>query len=107
MVGDKLAVIERDKLNGPAARIKRVYTVDLPKSAAPSGQLPVLPKTLAYDVLPDLRATNGWTQEKLEGLTVGGDGQVYAVTDNDGLDNATGETVFLRLGSSKKIFGRG
>lgn len=107
VVGDKLAVIERDKLNGPAARIKRVYTVDLPKSAAPSGQLPVLPKTLAYDVLPDLRATNGWTQEKLEGLTVGGDGQVYAVTDNDGLDNATGETVFLRLGSSKKIFGRG
>ncbi|MGW6744941.1 esterase-like activity of phytase family protein [Streptomyces sp. NPDC055025] len=106
VVGDKLAVIERDKLNGPAAKIKRVYTVDLPKSAAPSGPLRVLPKTLAHDVLPDLRATNGWTQEKLEGLTVAGDGGVYAVTDNDGLDNATGETVLLRLGSSKKIFGR-
>jgi hypothetical protein len=26
------------------------------------------------------------------------DGQVYAVTDNDGLDGATGETLFLRLG---------
>ncbi|MFJ9027390.1 esterase-like activity of phytase family protein [Streptomyces sp. NPDC102274] len=106
VVGDKLAVIERDKLNGPSAKIKRVYTVDLPKSAAPSGSLPVLPKKLAHDVLPDLRATNGWTQEKLEGLTVAGDGEVYAVTDNDGLDNATGETVFLRLGSSEKIFGR-
>ncbi|MEU0283118.1 esterase-like activity of phytase family protein [Streptomyces sp. NPDC006195] len=106
VVGDKLAVIERDKLNGPSAKIKRVYTVDLPKSAAPSGALPVLPKKLAHDVLPDLRATNGWTQEKLEGLTVGGDGEVYAVTDNDALDNSTGETVFLRLGSSKKIFGR-
>ncbi|MFI2433116.1 esterase-like activity of phytase family protein [Streptomyces sp. NPDC018693] len=106
VAGDKLAVIERDKLNGPAAKIKRIYTVDMPKSAAPSGSLPVLPKTLAYDVLPDLRATNGWTQEKLEGLTVAGNGHVYAVTDNDALDDATGETVFLDLGPNKKIFGR-
>lgn len=106
VVGDKLAVIERDKLNGPSAKIKRIYTVDLPKSAAPSGPLRVLPKKLAHDVLPDLRATNGWTQEKLEGLTVAGDGDVYAVTDNDGLDNATGETALLNLGPSRKIFGR-
>ncbi|MFI2303351.1 esterase-like activity of phytase family protein [Actinacidiphila glaucinigra] len=105
-VGDKLALIERDKLNGPAARIKRVYTVDMPKSAAPSGPLQVLPKTLAHDVLPDLRATKGWTQEKLEGLTVGGDGHVYAVTDNDGLADATGETVFMDLGSARKVFGK-
>ncbi|MFD3735867.1 esterase-like activity of phytase family protein [Streptomyces sp. NPDC058632] len=106
VVGDRLAVIERDKLNGPAAKVKRVYTVDLPASAAPSGELPVLRKKLAHDVLPDLRATDGWTQEKLEGLTVGGDGRVYAVTDNDALDDASGETVFLRLGSSRNIFGR-
>jgi hypothetical protein len=26
---------------------------------------------------------------------------MYAVTDNDGLDDATGETVFLRLGKQK------
>ncbi|MFE4057952.1 esterase-like activity of phytase family protein [Streptomyces sp. NPDC059096] len=103
VVGDRLAVIERDKLNGPSARIKRVYTVALPMSAAPSDRLPVLPKKLAHDVLPDLRATNGWTQEKLEGLAVAGDGQVYAVTDNDGVDNSTGETAFLRLGSSRKL----
>ncbi|AWW38506.1 esterase-like activity of phytase family protein [Streptomyces cadmiisoli] len=106
VVGDRLAVIERDKLNGPAARVKRIYTVELPKSASAPGSLPVLAKKLAHDVLPDLRATNGWTQEKLEGLAVAGDGEVYAVTDNDGLDNATGETVFLNLGSGKKVFGR-
>ncbi|WP_329384375.1 esterase-like activity of phytase family protein [Streptomyces sp. NBC_01716] len=105
-VGDKLAVIERDKLNGPSAKIKRIYTVDLPSSAAPSGPLRVLPKKLAHDVLPDLRAGNGWTQEKLEGLTVAGNGEVYAVTDNDGLDDATGETTFLHLGSDREIFGR-
>ncbi|MBC7267379.1 MAG: esterase-like activity of phytase family protein [Streptomyces sp.] len=106
VVGDRLAVVERDKLNGPAARVKRVYTVALPTSAAAPGTLPVLPKRLAYDVLPDLRATDGWTQEKLEGLAVAGNGEVYAVTDNDALDDATGETVFLDLGSSRKVFGR-
>ena len=65
-----------------------------------------MPKRLALDVLPALRADNGWTQEKLEGLTVAGNGQVYAITDNDGVQDATGETVLLRLGPSAKVFGR-
>ena len=55
-------------------------------------------------VLPALQAVHGWTQEKLEGLTIGSDGQVYAVTDNDGLKDATGETVFLRLAAAGDIF---
>jgi hypothetical protein len=101
---DTLAVIERDKLNGPAARIKRVYTVDVPATGGTT--TPVrLTKKLAVDVLPALRATKGWTQEKLEGLTIGADGNVYAVTDNDGLKDATGETVFLKLGTATSIFG--
>jgi hypothetical protein len=100
-----LAVIERDKLNGPRAAIKRVYTVELPSTDPAVGTLPVLEKTLRYDVLPDLQATHGWTQEKLEGLTIGADGNVYAVTDNDGLNDATGETVFLDLGTAASIFG--
>ncbi|MFJ3402706.1 esterase-like activity of phytase family protein [Promicromonospora sp. NPDC090134] len=101
---DTLAVIERDKLNGPAAKLKAVYTVDLPKRDPRPGTVPVLRKMLAIDVLPALRATNGWTQEKLEGLTIGGDGRVYVITDNDGVQDATGETVFLDLGSARKIF---
>ncbi|UOQ87877.1 esterase-like activity of phytase family protein [Agromyces endophyticus] len=107
--GDTLAVIERDKLNGPAAAIKRVTTVEVGgvqgvSGVGAPGALPVLEKTLAVDVLPALRAGNGWTQEKLEGLTIGADGQVYAVTDNDGLKDATGETVFLRLGAATDVF---
>jgi DNA-binding beta-propeller fold protein YncE len=103
---DTLAVIERDKLNGPAAAIKRVYAVDVPQVAvgAASTTPVAVTKTLAHDVLPDLRATNGWTQEKLEGLTIGGDGTVWAVTDNDGLSDATGETVLLRLGAAAAVF---
>jgi len=103
---DTLAVIERDKLDGPAAAVKRVYAVDVPDTAVGAASAVPVPvtKALARDVLPDLRATHGWTQEKLEGLTVGGDGTVWAVTDNDGLDDATGETVLLRLGAASDVF---
>ncbi|MGV0383761.1 esterase-like activity of phytase family protein [Corynebacterium sp. 22_2729] len=111
-----LLVIERDKLNGPDAKVKRVMKVTLPEGGESLGQdagqgagagkaqganggtLPMVKKELAVDVLPRLRATNGWTQEKLEGFTIAADGQMYAVTDNDALEDATGETVFLRLG---------
>ncbi|WP_082554132.1 esterase-like activity of phytase family protein [Aeromicrobium sp. Root495] len=105
---DTFAVVERDKLNGPAARVKRVYTVDVPTGqdglGGLDGTLPVLDKKLAIDVLPALRATKGWTQEKLEGFTVAADGELYGVTDNDGLADATGETVFLRLGQATDAF---
>ena len=105
---DTLAVIERDKLNGPRAAIKRVYTVEVGGVAGvtgiAAGELPVLDKSLAIDVLPALQSANGWTQEKLEGFTIAADGEVFAVTDNDGLKDATGETVFLRLGSAADRF---
>jgi LPXTG-motif cell wall-anchored protein len=103
-----LAVIERDKLNGPNAAIKRIYTVEVPDAQAiadADGAVIPVEKNLAIDVLPELQAVNGWTQEKLEGFTIAADGQLYAVTDNDGLDDATGETVFLRLGSADDAFG--
>lgn len=107
---DTLAVIERDKLNGPDAAVKRVYTVEVPSGdeiAAADGALMPVEKTLAVDVLPVMQSFNGWTQEKLEGLTIGADGQVYAVTDNDGLDEATGETQFMHLGAADELFAPG
>ena len=66
--------------------------------------LPTVTKTLAVDLLPALQADNGWAQDKVEGLTIAGNGQVYAVTDNDGVEDATGETVFMRLGAAKNVF---
>jgi hypothetical protein len=101
------AVIERDKGWGhttpPNAELKAIYGVDLDGAEFrtyddPKG-LATVDKNLLRDVLPAMAAAGIWTAEKLEGLTVAADGQVYAVTDNDGLDDATGATQFLRLGN--------
>ncbi|MGE2732497.1 esterase-like activity of phytase family protein [Mycolicibacterium vaccae] len=97
-----LLVLERDKLSGPDARVKAVYRVALPTEA---GAMQVLPKALARNLLPDLQATRGYTQEKVEGLAVAGNGRLYVVTDNDGLDDANGETVFLDLGPAGTALG--
>ncbi|SJN23302.1 esterase-like activity of phytase family protein [Luteococcus japonicus] len=43
------------------------------------------------------QATKGWTQEKLEGMTVDAHGDLYVVTDNDGVNDANGKTVLLNL----------
>jgi hypothetical protein len=59
---------------------------------------PVVTKQPLADVLDDLRAPGGQVLDKLEGLALTPDGDWYAVTDNDGVDEATGETQLLRLG---------
>lgn len=92
---DTFAVIERDNQRGTLAAIKKVYTFDVPKRWTGT---PAVPKKLVKDLLPVLKRDNGWVQDKVEGLAVAGNGRTYAVTDNDGLDDATGETVFLDLG---------
>ena len=100
------AVIERDKgwgpTTGPIAKLKAIYGVDLANAAFRSYDDPAglftVDKALLRDVLPDLEAASIWTAEKLEGLAVSADGRIFVVTDNDGVDEATGETLFLNLG---------
>ena len=96
-------MVNKEFGNPDSPKVKKVYTFDVPKSFG-SAPLPVAKKRLAVNLLPPLQAGNGWVQDKVEGLTIGGDGQVYAVTDNDGVEDATGETVFLRLGAARKVF---
>jgi hypothetical protein len=83
--------------------VKRIYVVDLDEATGTG--LPLLTKTLVRDLVPDLRASNGWVQEKVEGLTVGGDGRVYLVTDKNGVEDAASETVFAALGSARRLLG--
>lgn len=102
----RLAIVERDNQLGQEARIKRVYAVD-PGSvtfAAHGGELPLLTKFLLRDVIGDLDAASISVPDKLEGLAVGADGTVYLATDNDGVDENYGETLFLGLGSWEVAF---
>ncbi|MEV0673622.1 esterase-like activity of phytase family protein [Mycobacterium sp. NPDC050441] len=97
----ELLILERDKLNGPDTVLKALHRVAIPDapgvtSAADTPK--VLPKTLARNLVPDLQATNGYVQEKVEGFAIAGNQNLYVVTDNDGLDDANRETVFLDLG---------
>ncbi|MFC4126080.1 esterase-like activity of phytase family protein [Nocardia rhizosphaerae] len=96
--GDSLLIVERDKLSGPAATVKAVYRVRIPGEAGVRGTAAptVLDKQLALDLIPELAAGNGWVQEKVEGMAIAG-GKLYVVTDNDGVEDNTGETVLLRL----------
>ena len=98
---DRLLLLERDNVGGPDAGVKRLYAVSI-RGVEPQpqgGVFPLLTKELVSDLLPALRATRGWTQEKVEGVGLAADGRIYVVTDNDGVDDSTGETLFLRLGA--------
>lgn len=100
-LGDgRFALVERDSLNGPDAALKSVVTVTLPGEGAATGEeLPLAEsQSEAYDLLPLLESTNGWTQEKVESLAVTEQGEVVIVTDNDALEDASGETLFARAG---------
>ena len=39
--------------------------------------------------------------DKIESFAIAADGQAYLITDNDGVDGASGETQFYRLGTLK------
>jgi hypothetical protein len=94
------AIVERDNQLGDAATIKKVYGVDLAAADfRPYGEeLATVDKVLLADVLDELAANSVWVPDKLEGLAVAADGTTCIVTDNDGLDDAIGQTVFLDLG---------
>ena len=93
-------VIERDNQIGDAARIKKLYKVALDElQPAPiGGKLPVVKKELVHDFLPDLASlTNGYVVDKLEGFTFDAAGNAFAITDNDGVDDSSGETLFWKV----------
>ncbi|GAB6094484.1 esterase-like activity of phytase family protein [Desulfatiferula olefinivorans] len=99
--GSDCLVIERDNVGGPDAAIKAVTRIHLDgivPVAYGERDLPIVSKEIVTDLLPKLRETRGWTPDKVEGLALSADGRLYAVTDNDGVKDATGETLFLDLG---------
>ena len=99
--GDYVYIVERDNQIGDAAKLKALYRVPVSElqPAALGGDLPVVTKELVHDFIPDLKSTGGYVVDKIEGFTIDAAGNAYAVTDNDGVDDSNGETLFLRLGA--------
>ena len=97
-------VIERDNQQGPAAEVKRLYRIDLSgmQPVAEGQAFPLVSKRLERDLLPELKSTGGWVLDKVEGAAVDKLGRLFVVTDNDGVEDASGETRFMRLGTVKR-----
>ena len=98
--GDHVYIVERDNQIGEAAKVKKLYKVALSDMtpAAIGSELPVVKKQEAADLLPMMKkADNGYVVDKIEGFTIAADGKAYAVTDNDGVDDSSGETLFFQV----------
>jgi hypothetical protein len=104
--GGRFAVLERDNQPGSYAAIKTITVISLDDvtPAAWGEELPVVEKEVAIDLLTLMQASGGWITDKAEGFAITADGRVFAVTDNDGVSDATGETLLLPLGSKDALF---
>ncbi|CAA0078488.1 Uncharacterised protein [BD1-7 clade bacterium] len=91
---NQFLVMERDNQGGPDAAIKRLYRIDL--TGKNDGD--TVEKTLVRDLMDDLTSQNNLPFEKVEGLAVTADGNVFIINDNDGVDDNSGETQLLDLG---------
>jgi hypothetical protein len=98
--GEHAYIVERDNLVGDEAAVKRLYRVPVAQLApAPlGGDVPVVTKELVRDFLPDLAAWKGYAMDKIEGFVVDAAGEGWVVTDNDGVDDSSGETYFWSIG---------
>ncbi|QBF33173.1 esterase-like activity of phytase family protein [Thalassococcus sp. S3] len=98
--GEYIYVIERDNQHDARAVTKKIYRIPLAEmTPAPLGTaLPVVSKEEVRDLIPDLTSTGGYVLDKVEGLAITPDGTAYVVTDNDGVDDSSGETMFFSIG---------
>ncbi|WP_412564570.1 esterase-like activity of phytase family protein [Thalassobius sp. MITS945101] len=97
---DYVYVIERDNQIGANAVTKKIYRIPAADMVpAPlGGDLPVVSKEEVRDLLPDLKQLNGYVQDKVEGLAILPSGEAIVSTDNDGVDDHSGETLFFSIG---------
>ncbi|AKH99277.1 Esterase-like activity of phytase [Hoeflea sp. IMCC20628] len=97
--GDYAYIIERDNQIGEKAANKKIYRVAMSQMvpAALGGELPLVEKEEVRDLLPDLKSLNGYVVDKVEGLAIDANGKAYVVTDNDGVDDSSGETLFFTV----------
>ena len=99
--GDWVYIVERDNQIAGKAQTKKLYRVPAAEMqpAELGGNLPVVTKELVRDFLPDLAVLNGYTMDKVEGFAIDAAGTGWVVTDNDGVDDSSGETLFWSIGA--------
>lgn len=97
--GDHVYVIERDNQIGAAATVKKIYRIPAEQMVpAPlGGDLPVVSKEEVADLMPYLSSAGGYVLDKVEGLAIMEDGTMWVSTDNDGVDDHSGETMFFTI----------
>lgn len=98
--GDYVYLVERDNQIGDAVVTKQLTRVALSEMVpAPlGGDLPVVTKEVVRDLIPDLAANGGYIVDKIEGVAIFADGTAWISTDNDGVDDSSGETFFWTIG---------
>tara|TARA_Y100001933_G_scaffold257627_1_gene304339 strand:+ start:1233 stop:3596 length:2364 start_codon:yes stop_codon:yes gene_type:complete len=99
--GGDVVLIERDNRTGDFAALKTLVRVDL--RDAVDGVVSADDKAV-YDVVPALESGNGWISDKPEGLAIDRGNRLFLSTDNDGVEDWSGETWFLELGNYKRLF---
>ena len=63
-----------------------------------------MPKSPSTICCPRLKGSNGWITDKPEGAAITENGETFVVTDNDGVDDWSGETWFFNLGRHWRLF---
>ena len=98
--GDYAYIVERDNQIGDKAKLKALYRVALSEMvpAAIGTTLPVVQKELVRDFIPDLAASKGYILDKVESFAIDASGVGYVITDNDGVADSSGETLFFSIG---------
>ena len=101
--GDWVYVIERDNQIGANVVTKKIYRIPASEvvPAPLGGDLPVVSKEEVVDLIPQLQAQGGYVVDKVEGLAIMEDGTIWASTDNDGVDDSSGETFFWVAGQAE------
>lgn len=99
--GDFAYIVERDNQIADKAGLKAIYRVALADlvPAALDGELPVVTKELERDLIPDLKSANGYVVDKVESFAIDAAGNGFVITDNDGVDDSSGETHFRSIGA--------
>ncbi len=95
MGNGQFLVLERDNQGGPDAAIKRIYQIDT--NGVADGD--TLTKTLVRDLMDDLAAPGGLIYEKIEGMALMSNNDVWIINDNDGVEDNSGETQLINLGN--------